>query len=216
MFPRRTSGFTLIELLIVVAIIGILAAIAVPNFLNAQMRARVSRTKADLRSVGTALESYFVDRNNYPNGRDGNDLLIGCPELTTPVAYISSIDLEDTFNNEPGYTDHATVYHYYNTETHLNDRAITWGGRAGLGYGDGGSVAVRDAYILFSEGPDQVWQFCEWFFVRNAPIIAAEPANQFGAFVYDSSNGLVSKGDIGWHGGMDNHGRGAYLKAGAM
>ena len=60
------KGFTLIELLIVVAIIAILAAIAVPNFLEAQTRAKVSRTKADMRSVATALESFYVDNNWYP------------------------------------------------------------------------------------------------------------------------------------------------------
>lgn len=60
------KGFTLIELLIVVAIIAILAAIAVPNFLEAQVRAKVSRAKADIRSLATALESYVVDNNNFP------------------------------------------------------------------------------------------------------------------------------------------------------
>lgn len=59
-------GFTLIELLIVVAIIAILAAIAVPNFLEAQVRAKASRAKSDLRSAITALESYMVDNNKYP------------------------------------------------------------------------------------------------------------------------------------------------------
>ena len=63
---RRSKGFTLIELLIVVAIIAILAAIAVPNFLEAQIRSKVSRAKADLRSIATALESYYVDQNVYP------------------------------------------------------------------------------------------------------------------------------------------------------
>ena len=213
---KERAGFTLIELLIVVAIIGILAAIAVPNFLNAQTRARVARVKADLRNVGTALETYFVDRGNYPNGNDPNDLLVGCRELTTPISYLSSVDLIDPFNNEPGWTDHVRVYHYYNPETYENNPSLTWGGRAGLQYGDGASIAVRDAFILFSEGPDQTWQFCEWFFVRNAPVVDKEPANQYGAFVWDATNGLVSLGDIGWHGGSDNHGRGAYLKQSAM
>lgn len=63
-------GFTLIELLIVVAIIAILAAIAVPNFLEAQVRAKVSRARSDMRSLATAVESYRVDNNKYPEGTD--------------------------------------------------------------------------------------------------------------------------------------------------
>ena len=63
---HRSFGFTLIELLIVVAIIAILAAIAVPNFLEAQTRAKVSRVKADMRSMATALEAYVIDYNSFP------------------------------------------------------------------------------------------------------------------------------------------------------
>jgi general secretion pathway protein G len=63
---RKTSGFTLIELLIVIAIIGILAAIAIPNLLNAVARGKQKRTMADMRSVATALEAYAVDYNIYP------------------------------------------------------------------------------------------------------------------------------------------------------
>jgi type II secretion system protein G len=63
---RRQKGFTLIELLIVVAIIGIIAAIAIPNLLNAINRGRQKRTMADIRSIGTALEAYSVDFNYYP------------------------------------------------------------------------------------------------------------------------------------------------------
>jgi prepilin-type N-terminal cleavage/methylation domain-containing protein len=58
------TGFTLIELLIVVAIIAILAAIAVPNFLEAQTRSKVSRVKTDMRSLATAIEAYAVDNNS--------------------------------------------------------------------------------------------------------------------------------------------------------
>jgi general secretion pathway protein G len=66
MLKRDSKGFTLIELLIVVAIIGIIAAIAIPNLLNAIDRGKQKRTMADLRSVGTAVESYAVDNNVYP------------------------------------------------------------------------------------------------------------------------------------------------------
>jgi len=61
-----TRAFTLIELLIVVAIIAILAAIAVPNFLEAQTRAKVSRVYGDMRTMRTAIEAYHVDNTAYP------------------------------------------------------------------------------------------------------------------------------------------------------
>ena len=66
MTHRNTKGFTLIELLIVVAIIGIIAAIAIPNLLNAIDRGKQKRTMADLRSLGTAVETYSIDVNIYP------------------------------------------------------------------------------------------------------------------------------------------------------
>jgi len=66
---RKERGFTLIELLIVVAIIGIIAAIAIPNLLNAINRGRQKRTMSDMRSIATAIETYAVDFNFYPKGQ---------------------------------------------------------------------------------------------------------------------------------------------------
>jgi len=65
---RNERGFTLIELLIVVAIIAILAAILIPNFLRARAQSQVSATKGNMKNIATALESYFVDNGTYPAG----------------------------------------------------------------------------------------------------------------------------------------------------
>ena len=93
---RPASGFTLVELLIVVAIISILAAIAVPNMLEAQIRSKVSRAKADMRTLSFALEAYRTDNNHYPETyvttRWQRFIM-----LTTPIAYISSVP-RDPFN----------------------------------------------------------------------------------------------------------------------
>src|SRR3989339_574532 len=86
----KTRAFTLIELLIVVAIIGILAAIAVPNFLNAQTRATIARCMADIKAIANSLEMYHSDQNNYPEGR-GKWAIFGLNKLTSPIAYIASV-----------------------------------------------------------------------------------------------------------------------------
>src|SRR5210317_1646071 len=89
------KGFTLIELLIVIAIILILIAIALPNFLEAQIRARVTKAKSELRTVATAMESYFIDFGMYPNDHDNDDDgQNGLFQLTSPLTYLTDLPLD--------------------------------------------------------------------------------------------------------------------------
>ncbi len=112
---QNRSSFTLIELLIVVAIIGILAAIAVPNFMNAQMRAKIARCYSDMHSLTVAIQAFTIDNGvmlvdirdddtkvgidrlrdifrgvsgQGSSDRDFTKILI---PLTTPVSYMGTI-----------------------------------------------------------------------------------------------------------------------------
>src|SRR5690606_20897960 len=88
--PSKRRAFTLIELLVVVAVIASLAAIALPNFLEAQVRAKVSRSKNDLRVLGSASMQYYLDNNQFPpDNFPGQALDIqSLYFLTTPIAFL--------------------------------------------------------------------------------------------------------------------------------
>jgi len=104
---HTTPAFTLIELLIVVAIIGILAAIAVPNFLNAQFRAKIAKAESELHTISTALETYKIDNNIYPpwldvNGVAKNPVNRRLIPLTTPIAYMPAVPQDPFLYGPPG------------------------------------------------------------------------------------------------------------------
>lgn len=102
---RNSKGFTLIELLIVVAIIGIIAAIAIPNLLNAIDRGKQKRSMADLRSIGTAVEEYAVDNNIYPVA--GTMALL---EPSIEPIYIRTSPTVDGWNNTIQVASITTEY----------------------------------------------------------------------------------------------------------
>ncbi len=91
---RKKFAFTLIELLIVVAIIGILAAIAVPNFLNAQMKARLAQVESNMKALSTSMMTYQVDWGSLPLHDPAHNQNILGNGLTTPVAYIAKVPLD--------------------------------------------------------------------------------------------------------------------------
>jgi type II secretion system protein G len=102
MRTRDCKGFTLIELLIVVAIIGIIAAIAIPNLMNAADRSKQARTMADIKQVGQAIELYQTDHNYYPTSAD-----ISALATVLEPTYMQNIPDKDGWKNDLIYTPGA-------------------------------------------------------------------------------------------------------------
>ncbi len=178
----QNKGFTLIELLIVVAIIGILAAIAVPNFLNAQTRAKLSRVMGDCKAYGTAIEMYILDNNTVPWDKpcpSGDHGWASCySQLTTPIAYMNQL-LADVFQADDitrpaSYFIGSKMSYDYGT-IYLNgspgNPAPNWEPYFGHSWWKVGSC-----------GPDLAYTNVLDRNFRSPP--------------YNASNGLVSPGDI--------------------
>jgi prepilin-type N-terminal cleavage/methylation domain-containing protein len=185
-----SRAFTLIELLIVVAIIAILAAIAVPNFLEAQTRSKVSRVKADMRSLAVAFEAYRVDNDNYPpdSGVHGNGEYASWIYLTTPVAYITSI-LHNPFPAmDLGWDRYAEAVFIYGADCRRN-RGHGW---PAIMWGD-----AQLFYWMLSAGPDMdadLNQLSAWG--DGQPWYEIDAGIGYLWVLYDPTNGTVSSGDI--------------------
>ena len=194
-------AFTLIELLIVVAIIAILAAIAVPNFLEAQVRAKVSRVKTDMRTLATAMETYRLDNTGYPeyaaivtppgtsiqdpateHGMDYFEHFSRKPGLclSTPIAYMSSIP-PDLFAIGRFEGPQPQVWDFSYKNSRQNNRIFTGDRSTEPWLGPNGEKLLADwgEWRLSSGGPD-------------GTRIGDIKKN----IVYDPSNGTASQGDI--------------------
>lgn len=172
----KRNGFTLIELLIVVAIIGILAAVAVPNFINARLRALVSRTMADVRTLANAVDMYRIDHNSPPFRQPGWPCGL-CPEeqlthtynicpITSPVAYMATVPF-DPFIHIPG-------------------------AKLGDNRGDGLLVGWY-LYVALKEGQTKDSYHGSWWLWGWGPD---KTRQGYPLRPYDPSNGTTSSGDI--------------------
>jgi len=185
MSKTRGKAFTLIELLIVVAIIAILAAIAVPNFLEAQVRAKTARVKSDLRAIAIALEAYTLDHNSYPPDQDNNPNSTaerGYSFITSPVAYLT-MKPNDPFSRpfnaaNPNADDVAPWYELASGADALREEP-----RFSNRY-------IVQCYYLSSFGPDQIRSQANDDFPFDSNLRS-----------YDPTNGTVSFGDMYRFGG---------------
>ncbi len=196
---RHQRGFTLIELLIVVAIIAILAAIAVPNFLEAQVRSKVTRQVSNMRTLATVVESYYIDNNAYPlttvdpydpaSGGEPEAMYKFYPgQLTTPIAYVSSnAPMEDIFRLPHDFSNplaNQIMWHpslIYNPDgpyNHYGSQAV-WAAQINR-YG---------LWVMRSAGPDT-------FYYNNPGVRADYAAGGWNLSSYDPTNGTASTGDI--------------------
>jgi prepilin-type N-terminal cleavage/methylation domain-containing protein len=105
---KNKKGFTLIELMIVVAIIGILAAIAIPNFMNYQCKARQSEAKSNLGAIRVAQETYMAENNTY-----AADIASLSWETKGETEYTYSITSADNTS----FTAQATAANFKGTDT---------------------------------------------------------------------------------------------------
>ncbi len=211
--PLPQRAFTLIELLIVVAIIAILAAIAVPNFLEAQTRAKVSRVKTDMRTLSVGMESYRVDNNVYPIPADPNGGFIESPiaavhvspfetrvpvTLTTPIAYLASRP-EDPFasvRHGESRLYHTITRDYVDIRQNHAPRfnwALVY--RRYFRQLIGEDPPSRIEYFFVSWGPNMI---------HNAALphtgTTSVPHEHSDAAIYDPTNGTISEGDIVYFG----------------
>ena len=203
--PTSRRAFTLIELLIVVAIIAILAAIAVPNFLEAQVRAKISRAKSDLRTVTTGLETYCVDWSKYPPqnfpGRplgaqgDSSVFIQWVTPLTTPLAYLTTVELRDPFT-----LDHRAIGEGYWEPLHYRgtyNYVFFWGSDVKQKAEEYPFAwAVFNGCSITRFGPDRA---CDYLFSFPSYLKAgyADGIAYSWTIIYDPTNGTISKGDIG-------------------
>jgi len=131
---RRNAGFTLIEIMVVIVILGILAALVVPNIVGRTDDARVAKAKQDIQGIQTALNLYRLDNYQYPSTQQGLEALVAPPQGDPPARNWKAGGYLP--NGTPPKDPWGFPYQYLNPGTH-GEIDIFSLGRDGKPGGDG-------------------------------------------------------------------------------
>jgi prepilin-type N-terminal cleavage/methylation domain-containing protein len=209
---QSVGAFTLIELLIVVAIIGVLAAIAVPNYQQALTKSKVARFQGDCKASELAIEAYNSDMGTYP-WADGYPVPSTCDpwygnppsfaqgylprRLTTPVAYLNKMpmdifrDMSDVGSCLPDRRTYLYSSDSQNPYIYGGQFSVSW--TYAYVKGDTNMQGPRPStavWMIFSCGPDTIRDM--------GPGGASAPgmARNNTPTCYDPTNGTISQGDL--------------------
>lgn len=209
------KGLTIIELLVALAIVAILAAVAVPHFLEAQTRAKVSSAMMNLRTVTTGIDSYRVDNNGYPPSRtvlpdDPFGILADhqLAVLTAPISYIGKDAFRDPFGEvrsrsllilASAITSDDRDGDFPFPELPNPNRSFLYFHYPSFAQLTRNSAINVEAVAAISLGPDRQDSFGAFspFNVQALPPLAPQAGfyNPVDT-LYDPTNGTVSEGDI--------------------
>jgi len=158
MNSRERSGFTLVELLVALAIIGIILAIGIPNFMGALQKAKQKRSMADMRGIATAIESYAIDYRNYPpSAMVSIPVLYGGISYPTKTMGITKSYVTPTYLKVIPLTDGWNSLFLYNASD--PDYAIVSAGRDGIASqpAQGGPTTNFNSDIVYADGQFTVY-----------------------------------------------------------
>ncbi|MEA1964405.1 MAG: hypothetical protein U9O41_04660 [Candidatus Aerophobetes bacterium] len=210
---RKVKGFLLVEVLTIVAIIGIIAGIVIPNIMSANMRAKIKGVEADMASIAIALENYRADYGTYPlqpesAGYDPDEIgkedeifgeaeVVGLGKLIFPFdesepTYLNRVSgdifndegMEEWATSEPGQGKHNNHYCYF------TGKAESGGGRANTESTD----TKADYWALVSYGPDKDLDIASYTDAWKA--VDPNASGYDPSKAYDPENGTISEGDI--------------------